>query len=244
MEIPLTNCDGCGACFYACPKGCITVFENRVEIDYEKCIYCYQCVEVCKNREYVASDRILPYLPGIDCGECGFEDCESFADEVSEEKDLERCPHLEEELVHALRLVISPDKYLSPYPIAEHTIPTKSGVFEIGTPDLRSPLLATSDYLYTVTRLMEVLSFCDISAYVAVVPSQGYCMRLAITLKTFSVESLENILSRFNRSKPVILPKQAKILNLTHLNRRVIFGPETLEELPAYIIKNRRFIRM
>ncbi len=245
MEISFENCDGCNACFYACPRGCIKVRDNKPEIDYSRCIYCYQCVEVCNDRHKSGYDRILPYLPAFDCEACGYEDCESFSETVEKEEDLERCPHLSSELKHALKLVISPEKYLSPYPISEQITSTKAGIFEVGEVSGSSLILATSDYLYTVTRITEALSFCSLSAYVAVVPSQGYCMRLASTLKTFNVGELNSMLEESKlKHKTVVLPKQARNLDLTPLKRRVIFGPATIEELPAYLIINRRMLEI
>ncbi|GCC11461.1 hypothetical protein IPdc08_01516 [archaeon] len=32
--------------FYACPKRYIIVKNNKPEVDYSRCIYCYQCIEV------------------------------------------------------------------------------------------------------------------------------------------------------------------------------------------------------
>ncbi|MDO4574482.1 MAG: monomeric [FeFe] hydrogenase [Planctomycetia bacterium] len=43
------NCQGCFArpCTYACPKGAITVENQRAQIDYTQCIKCGKCVTVC-----------------------------------------------------------------------------------------------------------------------------------------------------------------------------------------------------
>jgi len=112
----------------------------------------------------------------------------------------------------------------------------------VGSPDRDSPLIATSDYLYTVTRVTEALSFAGIDAHLAVVPSEGYCMRLALTLGTFSVEALREIIEKEAPKlahRSVILPRQARVLAL-NLRWRTIFGPSRLEELPAFIIKNQR----
>ncbi|WP_457555151.1 (Fe-S)-binding protein [Candidatus Pyrohabitans sp.] len=241
MRVPLgESCDGCGACVYACPVKAVTLVEGKPEIDYSRCFLCFNCVEVCREREGGAS--LYEYLPLLDCGECGFQDCEDFAEGIAREEELERCPHLEERLRRALRLVLSPEAYLSPYPIAEHQIPTKSGIFQVGSPDRDSPLIATSDYLYTVTRVTEALSFAGIDAHLAVVPSEGYCMRLALTLGTFSVEALREIIEKEAPKlahRSVILPRQARVLAL-NLRWRTIFGPSRLEELPAFIIKNQR----
>lgn len=239
-QVPLgESCDGCGACIYACPVKAVKLVKGRPEIDYQRCFLCFNCIEVCRERED-ARASLHEYLPNLDCAECGFEDCESFADSLAEEEELERCPHLGEELRRALHLVINPEAHLPAYPIAEHVIPTKSGVFSVGNPGKASPLIATSDYLYTVTRITAALSFADIDAYIAVVPGEGYCMRLALTLGTFSTQELRRMLERDAprlTHHSIILPKQARMLRL-NLGWRTIFGPSRLEELPAFIIKN------
>jgi CO dehydrogenase/acetyl-CoA synthase gamma subunit (corrinoid Fe-S protein) len=240
MRVPLgESCDACGACIYACPVKAVSLVEGKPEIDYQRCFLCFNCVEACRERES-ARASLYEYLPHLDCAECSFEDCESFAENVESEEELERCPHLSEELRRALRLVFNPDAHLPGYPIAEHVIPTKSGVFEVGCPGKASPLIATSDYLYTVTRITAALSFAGIDAYLAVVPSEGYCMRLALTLGTFNAEELKETLEREAPQlahRSVILPRQARVLRL-NLGWRTIFGPSRLEELPAFIIKN------
>ncbi|WP_457555294.1 (Fe-S)-binding protein [Candidatus Pyrohabitans sp.] len=239
MRVPLgESCDGCGACVYACPVKAVALVEGKPEINYGRCFLCFNCVEACREREGRAS--LYGYLPHLDCGECGFADCEEFAEGAAREEELERCPHLEERLRRALRLVLNPGAYLPAYPIADHRIPTKSGIFEVGTPCESSPLIATSDYLYTVARVTEALSFARINAYLAVVPSEGYCMRLAITLGTFSTDALREMLEGAElRHRSVILPRQARVLRLK-LGWRTVFGPSKLEELPAFIIKNQR----
>lgn len=46
------ECCGCTACFAICPKSAITMVEDEEGFEYpqinsEKCIKCYRCVNVC-----------------------------------------------------------------------------------------------------------------------------------------------------------------------------------------------------
>ncbi|MCL5236532.1 MAG: DUF362 domain-containing protein [Nitrospirae bacterium] len=44
------NCAGCGICKKSCPASAITLREGSAVIDYNKCIRCYCCHEMCNNR--------------------------------------------------------------------------------------------------------------------------------------------------------------------------------------------------
>jgi formate hydrogenlyase subunit 6/NADH:ubiquinone oxidoreductase subunit I len=46
------ECCGCTACFAICPKSAITMVEDEEGFEYpqinaEKCVKCYMCVNVC-----------------------------------------------------------------------------------------------------------------------------------------------------------------------------------------------------
>ena len=50
------ECCGCAACFAVCSKGAIQMVTDNEgfeypEIDYEKCIECYQCLKVCPAKK-------------------------------------------------------------------------------------------------------------------------------------------------------------------------------------------------
>lgn len=45
-------CTGCGACAFKCPKGCISMQENKIgiilpHIDEGSCVGCHACEKVC-----------------------------------------------------------------------------------------------------------------------------------------------------------------------------------------------------
>jgi len=52
VQRPVVNnlaCILCGECWKYCPAKAITPRKKRIEIDYDKCIRCYCCIEVCPN---------------------------------------------------------------------------------------------------------------------------------------------------------------------------------------------------
>ena len=51
----MTECCGCFACFNACPKRCIIKTSDErgflyPMIEYNKCLYCKNCIKVCPIR--------------------------------------------------------------------------------------------------------------------------------------------------------------------------------------------------
>jgi uncharacterized protein (DUF362 family)/Pyruvate/2-oxoacid:ferredoxin oxidoreductase delta subunit len=43
-------CTGCGHCPRACPVGAVTVVDGKPVFDYEKCVRCFCCIELCPQR--------------------------------------------------------------------------------------------------------------------------------------------------------------------------------------------------
>jgi formate hydrogenlyase subunit 6/NADH:ubiquinone oxidoreductase subunit I len=53
-------CIGCGRCSVHCPPQAMTVIDGKVHIDYDKCIRCYCCQELCpEDLVHLAEGRLL-----------------------------------------------------------------------------------------------------------------------------------------------------------------------------------------
>lgn len=53
-------CTGCGRCARHCPPQAMTIIEGKVRIDYDKCIRCYCCQELCpENAVHLEEGHLL-----------------------------------------------------------------------------------------------------------------------------------------------------------------------------------------
>ncbi len=53
-----TLCRACGICGKKCPAEAITTLSDRISIDYDRCIRCYCCVEVCPHGALFTADPL------------------------------------------------------------------------------------------------------------------------------------------------------------------------------------------
>jgi uncharacterized protein (DUF362 family)/Pyruvate/2-oxoacid:ferredoxin oxidoreductase delta subunit len=57
-ESDLSICRLCGECWRYCPAGAIRREKKRIRFDYDKCIRCYCCIEVCPHAALSAEETI------------------------------------------------------------------------------------------------------------------------------------------------------------------------------------------
>lgn len=234
------------ACTFTCPANAISVQDNLPEIDYEKCFGCWNCVNTCNEREDIKRvPEIEKYLPGLDCRNCGRDSCEDFSVTVKAEADLLGCPELGPELIRAMNIFINPDNYLPPVPITANLIPSKTGVFEFGEPGFFSPVIVTGNYIHTINRLMSALDFWAGDAFILVMDTQGYSLRIAVTLglidSTTIIEDFSLLKDRIKHSQ-VILPRQFEIIKIPTKSIKPVYPCSTIEELPSFLVKNGQFL--
>ena len=65
LQRPLSDdsaCRLCGECWKYCPAKAISIEGHRIHFDYEKCIRCYCCIEVCPQGALQAKEPLLGKL--------------------------------------------------------------------------------------------------------------------------------------------------------------------------------------
>jgi uncharacterized protein (DUF362 family)/Pyruvate/2-oxoacid:ferredoxin oxidoreductase delta subunit len=58
-QVQESLCKSCGDCERYCPAGAISSRQKRINFDYEKCIRCYCCLEVCPHGAFRTHQPIL-----------------------------------------------------------------------------------------------------------------------------------------------------------------------------------------
>ncbi|UCD31067.1 MAG: DUF362 domain-containing protein [Desulfobacterales bacterium] len=59
-EADSLRCELCGECWQYCPAKAITLCKDRIDFDYDGCIRCYCCIEICPHGALCATET----LPG------------------------------------------------------------------------------------------------------------------------------------------------------------------------------------
>lgn len=55
-----SKCHGCGKCISSCSSGALSYGKGyRIEIDYEKCTSCFDCVDICPNNALIGYGRSM-----------------------------------------------------------------------------------------------------------------------------------------------------------------------------------------
>ena len=67
-RIILERCNGCGLCMEICKEGAVKILERKAVIDYNRCIYCGECVRACPNDADVAERKGYTVFVGGNVG--------------------------------------------------------------------------------------------------------------------------------------------------------------------------------
>ena len=193
----------------------------------------------------MSQDDILKYLPMKDCGRCGRPACSEFAASLSAgTANMDECPETGANIRGSLAGVLTirlevreADEKLEAVP--EPLIP-------VNGPTADSPVILTGNSAITIWVLKMIFDKApDVSAWILPIDSKGYTMdhvmpmELMTPLAVTKAISASGIVNKVN-SKVLIMSGlcegvERKIETITRW--KVIVGPRSGFELPAYITK-------
>ncbi len=190
---------------------------------------------------YPTADDFMEYLPGLDCGNCGFSTCFDYATSLSNKTSQTICTECEEKIANLL-LAIS-NFHVEPLPFNVMMEQAKCQVIPIGLPDRNSPLIVTCNFVETVRILTDLLIATKAKVYLLPTFTHGYSVDNAVHEKMFKAlevwkamqeNNVENLLGHNTLIIPGLAEKERNnIKQLTKWNVEV--GPVSGFLLPVYL---------
>ena len=192
---------------------------------------------------YTDQIDFLRYLPHLDCKECGVDTCREFALRLKlKELSFELCPYLTSSKKEAFGLVFEALASPPQIPVAQMPVSGITGVYEIGSPGHRSPVLISGSSEYTQEVISAVLSLYPYDCLMVFVDSEGSTVDMAMIFGTFTAAKIKRIVSEHITERvthrSLILPGLAAPLKeeaerLT--GWRMLVGPICAVELPLFL---------
>ncbi len=187
------------------------------------------------------------YLPEIDCGACGFDNCVEFAEAVLTQKLApHKCPELSADLANVMASIVKLDKDPIPYNIMMEQADCR--LIEIGSPGADDPLLITCNFRQTVQIMQTILEQTDSRAYLLPIFTHGYSVDNAVHERMFKAIDVwksmqDNEVANKIVHQTLIIPGLAEsqknaIRQLTRWEVRV--GPVSGFLAPLFIMKNKK----
>ena len=186
-------------------------------------------------------DDFMEYLPGIDCGNCGYPSCTDYANALINKTAENVCTECDERM-QELFLAIS-KFHVDPLPFNVMMEQTKCEVIPTSSPDEDSPLIVTCNFIETVKILIDLLIATRTKAYILPTFTHGYSVDNAVHEKMFKALEIwkaiqDNGVERMINHKTMIIPGLAEreknsIRQLTKWDVEV--GPVSGFLLPLYL---------
>jgi len=126
----------------------------------------------------------------------------------------------------------------------------KPGLYIVGNPNERSPLLVTSNYYWTVSAVSNALKNSQIDCYVLITDTNGINVWCAAGGGYFTHQSIIDALRLFDvdkylTHKDIIIPQLAATgvdrKEITKFNWEPKFGPININEIQKYLVKGQKF---
>ncbi len=186
---------------------------------------------------------IVKYLPGKDCGNCGYADCMTFAKALSEGKaKVEDCPEMALRLKESLAGPLSIKLEVHEADSSMSTVGDK--LIELNSPSPDSPVLITGNCGVTIYVLKLIFEKTPhVSAWLVPTETKGFTVDHAAGMKLVTpmtiMRGLTNsaVAGKVNHRNLLIPGLCAGIERQVEMMTKwkVVVGPRSGFELPAYV---------
>ena len=190
-------------------------------------------------------EELSEFLAETDCGQCGYETCIAFAEDVlAARKPARTCPEMPEELAQIVDRVVALGKEPIPYDVMMGQVPCE--LIEINEPDENAPLLVTCNFRETVTILKRILEQTGARVFLLPTFTNGYSVDNAMHERMFKAFEVwkaiqENHVSNKMLRNRLIIPGLAEseknaIRQLTRWE--ILVGPVSGFLIPLFLWEN------
>jgi len=186
------------------------------------------------------------FLPEIDCGACGFDNCVEFAGAILSHKVApHKCPELSAVLSNAMASIVKLNTNPIPYNVMMEQ--TECRLIEIGHPSAEDPLLITCNFLGTVQIIHSILDQTDSHAFLLPVFTHGYSVDNAVHERMFKAIDVWKSMQENDVAKKIAQPRLI-IPGLAESQKNairqivgweVVVGPVSGFLLPLFILENK-----
>ena len=160
------------------------------------------------------AEALCEFLPGTDCGRCGYGSCMEFSEALLGKKIRPReCPELDAALADAMASILDLDMSPIPYNCMMEQVPCE--LIEINHPNEDAPLLITCNFRETVRIMKTILESTQTPAFLLPTFTHGYSVDNAVHERMFKALEIwkaikENHVEEKIKERTLIIPGLAE----------------------------------
>jgi len=192
----------------------------------------------------LTEENLVEYLPDLDCRDCGFSSCLTFAEAlIGANAKSGQCPELDAGIAAIIDRLMEFDLPAIPYNVMMESFPP--GLIRVGEPGESSPVAVTGNFHETVGLIENILNACGMSAFLLMSDTKGYSVDNAIEEKRFTPFEILKVITETEAGSLVshrnlIIPGLARHL-ASQIKQttgwEVAVGPVSGLELPLFLVK-------
>jgi CO dehydrogenase/acetyl-CoA synthase gamma subunit (corrinoid Fe-S protein) len=190
-------------------------------------------------------EDLVEFLPGLDCGDCGYPSCVEFGAAILENRaNPQKCQELNPTFAKLLASIVKLKKDPIPYNLMMEQVPCK--MIEVNNPSNRNPLLITCNFSETVRIMTEILEATGTKAFLLPTHTHGYSVDNAVHERMFKAVEVwkamqENRVAESVDRPVMVIPGLAAseknaIRQLTRWE--VVVGPVSGFLTPLFLLQN------